>query len=421
VDPENQPISVKDLLDSASLALPDTNEFNFRGYSAALHPDYIAQPTIGYARDNFGRGLFGGTAIALSDMLGNRRMLIAGQVNGRIDEAQVLFAYGNQSRRTNWVAGVEQYPIFFFSGSSLGIDSAGFPVSVIGLDRFIIRQLFVETSRPFNRFRRIEFGLRATNIDRARQEIVQVFDPVGGFLIDRDVFTTGLEHINYLQPSVAMVFDNSISLYVGPSMGRRSRFEYSPAFGEWRFHQFLADYRRYDQLFGPFVFATRTMLFGRFGRDDARFPVFLGNTALIRGYTSGSMRRNECLEETGGVFSGCPSLDQLIGSRIGVFNAELRFPLIRTLSLGFLPIWFPPIEGAFFFDAGMAWNAGNQLVLSRESGDIPDRVRQPLTSWGFSARVNLLGFTILRFDYPKPLVRASGVSSYWPVSLGPTF
>jgi len=412
---------VKDLLDSASLALPDASDFNFRQYSARLHADYIAQPTIGYARDNFGRGIFGGTAIALSDMLGNRRMLIAGQLNGRIDEAQVLFVYGNLARRTNWQVGIEQYPIFFFSGSSLGVDSTGAPRSVIGLDRFIIRQAFVRASRPFNRFRRVEFSFRASNIARARQELVQVFDPVSGFLRDQSRNTTTLEHINYIQPTVALVFDNSISLYVGPIMGRRSRFEYAPAIGEWQFHQVLADYRRYDQLFGPFTLATRTMFFGRFGRDDDQFPIFLGSTRLIRGYTVGSFRRNECLTETGGALSGCPSLDQLVGSRIGVFNAELRFPLIRALSLGFLPLWFPPIEGALFFDAGVAWNSGNGLVFSRGPAESPSEVRQPLTSLGFAARINLLGFTILRFDYTKPLVRAPGVGPYWTISLGPTF
>jgi len=47
-------------------------------------------------------------------------------------------------------------------------------------------------------------------------------------------------------------------------------------------------------------------------------------------------------------------------------------------------------------------------------------VRQPLRSWGASIRGNLLGFLILRADYAKPLDRP-GKSSYWTVSLGPTF
>ncbi|HEX9729651.1 MAG TPA: DPP IV N-terminal domain-containing protein [Gemmatimonadales bacterium] len=416
-----RPVSVRELLDSATLALPDTLEFGRRRYSGRLTPDYIAQPTIGYARDNFGRGFFGGTAISLSDMLGNRRMLLAGQVNGRIDEAQLLLAYGNFSHRTSWQAGYEQYPLFFYSGSTITTDSVGQPIAVFGFDRLILRQAFVEAHRPFNRFRRVEFGWRAVNIGRARQEYVQTFDPVSGAILSQDVITDGLGSSSYLQPSLALVFDNSISPYVGPSMGRRSRLEYAPAIGGWQFHQVLGDYRRYDGLFGPFVLATRTLFFGRFGRDDGEFPIFLGTPELIRGYTAGSFRRNECTGAATGTITGCAALDQLLGSRVGVFNAELRFPLFRALMLGFLPVWFPPIEGAVFFDAGIAWNAGNRVVLERRDNANVARVRQPLTSWGFSWRVNALGVAVLRFDYAKPLVRADGVGAYWTISIGPTF
>ena len=222
-----------------------------------------------------------------------------------------------------------------------------------------------------------------------------------------------------------MVNDNSISLYVGPFIGRRSRFEYAPAFGGWRFHQLLADYRRYDQLVGPIVFASRLMFFGRLGRDDSQFPIFLGSPDLIRGYTAGSFRRNECLIDLGGSVTGCSVLDQMIGSRIALANFELRFPLISNLTLGILPVRLPPIEGALFFDAGLAWDrrhgtGDGTLVWSRTRGENADVVRQPLKSWGASIRGNILGFLILRADYAKPLDRP-GKSAYWTLSIGPTF
>jgi Tol biopolymer transport system component len=418
--PETPPVSVKALLDSASLALPDTAGFTYRSYSGGLAPDYIAQPSIGYTRDNFGRGVYGGAAIALSDLLGNRRMFVGAQINGRIDEAQALLAYGNSSRRLNWIVGYEQFPIFFYSGSFVG-DSLGLPTAIYSFTRYMTRRAFLETHRPFNRFRRVEFGLRATDVGVAEQQIVQTFDPVSGALFSEDVVTQGLGHDLYVQPSVALVFDNSISLYVGPYLGRRSRLEYSPAFGGVQFHQVLMDYRRYDRLLGPFILATRTMLFGRFGPDDERFRVSIGNPDFLRGYTFGSLRDHECRTDNFGTLTGCAALDQVIGTRFGVFNAEIRFPLFRTLALGFLPVWFPPIEGAIFFDAGMAWQSGSRLVWSREATDNPALVRQPLTSWGFSGRVNMLGFAVFRFDYTKPLSRADGVPSYWTISIGPTF
>ncbi len=64
------PVSVRDLVDSTT-ALPDTTEFTFKPYKVRFSADYVARPTLGYQRDNFGRGFFGGTAISLSDMLGN--------------------------------------------------------------------------------------------------------------------------------------------------------------------------------------------------------------------------------------------------------------------------------------------------------------------------------------------------------------
>jgi hypothetical protein len=69
------PITVRALLDSATLALPDTSEFTFRPYKVRFTADYVVRPTVGYARDNFGRGVFGGTAIALSDILATTRRL----------------------------------------------------------------------------------------------------------------------------------------------------------------------------------------------------------------------------------------------------------------------------------------------------------------------------------------------------------
>lgn len=413
-------ISVRALLDSQALAVPDSFDFSFRDYSAKLSPDYVVQPTIGYVRDNFGSGVFGGTAISLSDMLASHRVLIAGQVNGRIDEAQVLALYANLSRRVNWAVGVSQTPYFFYTGTAFTSDTLGRPVLSTVLERFVVREAFVEAARPFNRFRRLEFGIRAANVSRAWAIVNDAFDPNTGVIYDRDIERVGLPGANYIRPSVALVFDNSISLWTGPFFGRRSRFEYSPSFGDWQYHQLLGDYRRYDNLLGPFTLASRLLFFGRFGRDDDQFPLFLGTPELLRGYTAGSLRKNECRTDATGSYSGCGAIDQLIGSRIAVLNAELRFPLFRNFALGFAPIGFPPIEGAIFFDAGLAWRDGVEVVLNRDPDANKDLVRQPLMSWGVSVRANLLGFLILRADYAKPLSREQQ-GSYWTLSLGPTF
>jgi outer membrane protein assembly factor BamA len=217
------------------------------------------------------------------------------------------------------------------------------------------------------------------------------------------------------------VHDKSLFGYVGPFAGARDRFELSPSFGTWRYDQGLVDMRRYF-FARPFTLAIRGMFLGRIGRDGDRFPIYLGTTELIRGYTAGSVFNNECAKDSvpSGGYTGCATLDQLIGSRIAVANIELRFPLARNFVLGFLPVGFPPIEGALFYDAGIAWQSGDTLTWKRAAGANPAFVRAPLKSYGASIRANVLGFVILRFDYTKPVDRP-GKHPYWTVSLGPTF
>jgi len=88
--------------------------------------------------------------------------------------------------------------------------------------------------------------------------------------------------------------------------------------------------------------------------------------------------------------------------------------------LGFLPVGFPPIEGAIFYDIGMAWDDASTVKWNREATDDPVLVRQPLRSWGASIRANVFGLLIMRFDYTRPLDRPLK-RSYWTISLGPTF
>jgi outer membrane protein assembly factor BamA len=227
--------------------------------------------------------------------------------------------------------------------------------------------------------------------------------------------------LGYVQPSVAIVHDNALFSYVGPFSGSRSRFGISPAFGNKKFTTITADYRRY-QFFRPFTLAVRGLFYGNSGRDATLFPIFLGSTELIRGYTSGSIINNECktAPSVSSGFTGCSPLDQLIGTSVAVANVELRFPLTRSLVLGFLPVGLPPIEGALFYDAGIAWQGGDTLRLNRRPSDDPLAVRSLMRSYGGSIRVNLLGFVILRFDVAKPLNRAHN-KAYWTISLGPTF
>jgi len=410
------PVSVKTLIDS-SPSLPDTSEFTFRPYHTRFSPDYVARPTIGYERDNFGRGFFGGTAVSLSDILGNHTMVFSGSVNGRLSEAQVLAAYINQAHRLNWAFGGSQQPLYYYLPTNVADNGDGTFILTPRIERFVIRDVFAQGFYPFSRFTRVEIGAHFSNISQAILRQDYLVDGFGNVLGVADPVTDNGASVSYYGPQLALVHDNSLFGWVGPFAGSRWRLEASPSFGAWKFTSGLVDWRRYF-FARPFTLALRGVFFGRFGRDADLFQQFLGNTELLRGYTAGSVINNECLSSS--TQSSCPELDQLIGSRIAVANAELRFPLTRSLVLGFLPVGLPPIEGAVFYDAGLAWDSRSTVVWSRSSSADPETVRAPLRSWGGSIRMNFLGFVVLRFDYTKPLSRPHN-KPYWTVSLGPTF
>ncbi|HEY6809210.1 MAG TPA: hypothetical protein VI160_10540, partial [Gemmatimonadales bacterium] len=190
------PLSIRALLDSASLSLPDTSEFTFRPYHVRYTPDYVARPTVGYERDNFGRGFFGGTAISLSDMLGNHTMVFSGAVNGRLSEAQVLAVYVDQTHRTNWAVGVTQDPFYFYApgSASRGFDTqTGDSVTslITNIERFVIRDGFVQAYYPFSRFNRAEFALHAVNISDAILQISDIYDDAFGFVDEQATTVDG--------------------------------------------------------------------------------------------------------------------------------------------------------------------------------------------------------------------------------------
>ena len=385
----------------------------------------MAQPTIGYERDNFGRGFFGGTAVSLSDILGNHTMVFSGAVNGRLSEAQVLALYINQAHRLNWYLGGSQQPLYYYLPAGVQQVAPDTFIVTQQIERFVIRDVFAQSYYPFSRFTRVEFGGHFSNISQAilQQGNLVAYDPGSGqnFLLGvGDPVTVNGPSVSFYGPTVALAHDNALGHWgVGPFAGSRWRIEVSPNFGAWQFTQGLVDWRRYF-FARPFTLALRGLVLGRSGRDADLFQQFLGTTELIRGYTAGSVINHECISSA--AQNSCPELDQLIGSSLAVVNAELRFPLTRSLVLGFLPVGLPPIEGAIFYDAGLAWNSNSKVLWSRTAAQEAQAglYRAPLRSWGGSIRVNALGFVVLRLDYTKPLSR-SYRTPYWTLSLGPTF
>jgi hypothetical protein len=147
------------------LDLPDSAEFTVVPYKRHYTPE-TARPSIGYTRDNFGNGIYGGGDTAqrharqlLHDL---RRLRERPDQRGRI-----LGAYVDVSNRFNWAVGFQQRPQFWRGPPSSPMSQPGEYTYVSEIRRLIFRELFGRAYYPINRFRRLEFGLTAANIDDA--------------------------------------------------------------------------------------------------------------------------------------------------------------------------------------------------------------------------------------------------------------
>jgi Tol biopolymer transport system component len=411
------PASIGTLMSDPIYGLPDTTRFKEHPYHVAFHPDYIADPSIGYT-PNYGT-FAGGTAFVFSDLLGNHQLAVAGNVYGRLSDASAFVGYANLSRRLQYTTGISQDPVYVpLNGGAIPLAQNGVRFQTDYL-RYVIRNLFITGQYPLNRFTRFETGVQLNSIS---QGIVQVYQDcnAAGYCTDiqfKD--TTSFPTINYVTPSVAFVSDNSLFGTTGPVIGRRMRFQASQSVGKLTFSDFLVDYRRYDPIiFNTLTVATRFLSSISVGPDETFFPKYIGRPDFVRGYDRANFNFVDCTSIIGAGQSTCANA-QLAGSRVAVFNAELRFPIIRRFDVG-SNFGLPPLDGLFFYDAGLAWSRGQTPHLgSAPANTNPDFIRYPLASYGAGLRVNLFNLAILRWDYARPLVGERKPN--WTFSLGASY
>ncbi len=414
------PVSIVSLLDSFDLGLPDTTKFQDYSYRVRFQPDYVARPSIGYTPDNYGRNMYGGTTVVLSDMLGDHRLALSAAVNGRVSESQLFAGYTNLGGRWQYSTGISQTPYYFLSNDYLTPTTD--PKTLVEtqeITTYVARQVFSVTAYPLNRFTRVEIGGGFNNIDRSRWFIhrnVYSNEVASPFQMD----TTHRDpSLNYVDAQLAYVSDNTLFGYSGPIDGRRYRFQVSPVVGSFKWMEYLADYRRYDPIiFDYLTVATRLYANMSIGPNETAFPKYIARPDFVRGYDRNNTFYLTC-PIIGANTSNCSAV-QLLGSRVVVGNAELRFPLVRQVDLGILPISLPPLDGLFFYDEGLAWSRGQSVYGSKPANFDVGTQRYPLRSYGFGLRLNLFNYAIVRWDYAVPIDQP-GKKGFWTWSLWPSF
>jgi len=432
-EPADGPLSLMALLDSAALALPDTSGFELLDYRARLSVDAVGRPSVGVGIGAGGYdrgGVYGGSYLVMSDMLGNHSLVGAASVNGSISDASMLLGYGYLRHRVNLGVGFEQYPLYRYLGQSAFPLANDDQVVTDVWTRDVVRVLSGQIAYPLSSFRRIELGANAYLVSRDTVFRGLNLTAGGPVQITREGRSTA-----FLQPTAALVFDNSLFGWTGPIYGTRYRLQFSQMLGEYHYGETLADIRQYANWRRAIVLATRVFGLMRDGRDEDVFSYYWGGPYFLRGYGSGSWSDAECQpvdEQLDPQLSFCPQRDQLFGSSFVMATAELRFPVITQLQFGSVAS-LPPVDAVLFAEGGMAWDDrvclrsacegadGHRVRLGwgRPAGRSPLLYRRPLYSAGIGIRLNVF-YAVLRLDYAFPLSRPDRGGRF-SLAFGPSF
>jgi hypothetical protein len=410
---------VYEYLNDPHWGLPVTRQFATRPYRTRIGLDFVGPPSFGVGVTEFGTGVSGGVSFYFSDMLGDNQIAAVVQANGGLQDVGGVVQYVNLERRWNWGGVASHIP--YLMGWQFLTQEGNRIVLNQQLDRIFVNQAQLLTQYPFSQTRRFEAQGGYTRYGFSREVIRYYYDLAGRPTGQAPEIQEqpSPDALHFFESSIAYVGDNSFFGFTSPVAGQRFRFQVSPTFGTLTYQTALVDYRRYHMV-QPFTFAARAVHYGRYGQDaQGRTPdgvqvmsePFLGFEPLIRGYSWGSFRQDECVRVSDaqeGQISNCPALERLFGTRLALANFEIRIPVLGFEEYGLINFPYLPLEIAPFFDAGMAWRSAraerDDFGLQLEWATRTD-ARVPVFSTGISARANLMGYLILEAYYAYPFQR----------------
>lgn len=312
---------------------------------------YEKNYTIDYAISQFSTdpyyGARGGAVVAVSDLLSDDKFYFVLYNNAEVqseilDNFNIAVTRVNTKYRTNFA-----YGIFHYTGRRFDrrVDDNYFYERNLGG--------FFALYYPLSAFERIETETSMATSDRSL---------IKNYLLGRKALL--------FYNSVSFVHDNSIWNRTGPIDGSRFRllFGYMAdiKYNNVHYYSVIADYRQYLRLGLRSSLAFRGSLYFNKGKEATRY--LAGGSWDLRGWPRWSVR----------------------GEKLWVSSLELRFPLLDRLLFNFpiTDVGFYGFRGAFFFDAGSAWD---------------EKYEQTLGSLGFGIRLNFFNAIVFRYDIGKKI------------------
>ncbi len=359
-----------------------------------------------------------------SDILGDHRIYLGTEMNNiSLKNSDYFFMYRYLPYRTDLnvlFSHVATIDTRYFNGNEVGdyIFFGYFPVR--------LRKMSMElmASRPFSRFKRLEYGLEYayaeqsilyTDQENTSTEYVEVKE-----LVSNTITTT--------IPSLGYVWDNTIWTYTYPIEGERYylRYEVSPKWSSNAlvFQTISLDARKYYSITNGISFAGRLYAGFSFGKNAEKFRVgglpwlfssertyYANLDSLSQDYYANDLKEIFFTKYVMPVRGA--QVNERFGNKAVVMNLELRLP--------FLIYYFPTvrylgqINGVIFTDFGMAWSGNEPDMWTGESWN--SAPKDFVWTYGFGPRFIFLGMP-WQLDYAWEYNPTGKSKRMWYLSIG---
>jgi hypothetical protein len=372
-------------LNDSDSGLPEPESLRTRVYAPDMFLEAVGPPYIASGGGPFGTFVRGGGSLLFSDLLGERKLAVFGQVGNHLRDLAMGLRFINRERRWNWGAIAEVQPSLRRLPRTRSEILDGEPTITRETHYFERTQFRLAglLAYPLDQTQRFEFEAGARHTAYRRRVSATVRSMSDGRVLSRTTADGRAgEPATVGEATAAYVRDTAVLGPTSPILGARSRFEITSTFGELSATRLLLDYRRYIMPVRPYTIATRLVHLGHYGpdaADDRLLPTFLGSRQFIRGYGWNSLRCRPVEGE-------CGAFEELLGSRLLVANVELRAPLmgIGSRDVRYGPV---PVEAFLFADSGLVWARSPAFTMANPN-------RRLVSSVGLGVRVNAFGFPL---------------------------
>ncbi len=370
------------------------DSFKVQEYDPKFELEYVGSSGFGVAQSSYGTFVSGGVSMLFSDMLKHHQIYTMININGEVYDFGGQLAYINSKKRITWGSSFSHFPYIgmYYRRriEELVQDSLYRIVENYDLVRIFEENLSLFSQYPLSSKLRFEGGLSYARYSYRIDSITYY----NGYYQTKTKVDDVPSPYNIGSAYIAIVGDNSNFGITSPMMGYRYRFQIGQMFDKYNITTLSFDVRKYF-FFKPISLAFRVLHYGRYGKNaNSLYPLYLGNEYLIRGYNFNAFYK------AGETHSpGYLDINNTSGSKIIVFNSEIRFPFTGIKRLSLIKSGYLFSDIILFFDAGVSWTDDKFPWL--ESSDIKfywnpnSNYYTPIYSLGASIRINLFGYAIL--------------------------